>query len=145
MSESRLILVMIVLVSQGGCGTLLNLAGDSYAGMQDLEQIPARSCFGGVRTDVTSGIGYAKESLKPQRPVNDRLVNVALATSILAVDLPLSLIADVVFLPGLLWETAPHDEAEAAHESNTAWHEFAAQFGYSGAASPQRSREIRKR
>src|SRR5438128_5356069 len=105
MSKSRLFLLLMVLVSEEGCGTMLNLAGDSYAGAQDVE-IPARSCFGGVRTDFAGGIGYAKESLKAQRPVNDRLVNVALATVILTVDLPLSLIADVVTLPGLVWEPA---------------------------------------
>jgi uncharacterized protein YceK len=82
----------LVVCALSGCGTMHNFLGDSADGA------PCE-VFGGVRSDVRTGVKCLREPTGD--PNNSALQQCAKITGwyLLAVDLPLSAVADTVTLP----------------------------------------------
>jgi uncharacterized protein YceK len=84
-------MALIAAASLSGCGTLRNLSG--------VEQ-PSRTVYGGVQQDlhVTDQV-FRGEALPPDQNQLQQVIANAFAAAYLAVDLPLSAVADTLSLP----------------------------------------------
>jgi uncharacterized protein YceK len=102
----------VVACALSGCGTVHNFCGD------DADAGPCR-VFGGVRSDVTSGVRYLRNPTGdhgdyPAEVCADPAVQFyarAIGWYLLAVDLPLSAVGDTLTLPWALLSQVAGDDA----------------------------------
>ena len=97
---SRRLLVLLAAPLLTGCGTMSNMQGKSFAliGPRDRES----RAFGGVANDVRWVGEQAERVVSPDDPWSIP-TNLTLACYFGLVDLPLSLVGDIVTLPKVVW------------------------------------------
>ena len=91
---------MLFLLS--GCGTVVNLAPDS--GMFHLDGTTTRRVYGGVQLDASFATKCVSASVDHYEPEFGRAGTFALGAYTLCVDLPISLVADTLTLPYVLYK-----------------------------------------
>src|SRR5579875_20788 len=104
-SKTMTCLATVLALILGGCGTVVNCFNVNGAA--------ARAIYGGVRQDAENGVGHLREAFsgpaptfsempKPPSACRDlasRTFCAACGVGMLAVDLPVSVVADTVTLP----------------------------------------------
>jgi uncharacterized protein YceK len=112
MRKSAVVLAAVFVLAVGGCGTMNNLTtSDKPAEGREAGTPPADRVYGGVALDARVGSSWlaapfiprreadAGPAIGPAEKVVDAVCKVGIGTYVLAVDMPLSAVADTLTLP----------------------------------------------